>query len=420
MAKTGAGHADQSDHARPASRNDAPERAAHARLDVLDGLRGAAALAVVVYHFFGRWAEPQFSPTLYPHGDAIADWPPLQIAGAFGVYLFFLISGFVIMMTLERATGLLDFAVRRMARLLPAMLVCASLSTLIINLSGAAYAYENVARWQVTPVEYLSSLVFIPPDLTAGLFGIEQADFPRWVEGVYWTLWAEVRFYLLIGLAYWLSPKRAFLWVWAGLQTASLGLDVMMSASGGLRGALAPLEMMLQPGHLAWFTLGLVAWKGRTLGLHPALIVAGVAALIALLNGPVLSLGAGGVGLADTASRGLFLYAAVATPFILFLTGSPLLKPLTWRPILAVGLASYPLYLFHERPGMVYLHWLAKAGIPPWIAVALAIGVVIATALIIHKWVETPGKRLIMARLHAVAAALQQRFPSLKMRANLG
>ena len=53
-----------------------------------------------------------FIRTLYQHGDAIAEWLPLQIAGRFGVYLFFLISGFVIMMTLERATGVLDFTAR--------------------------------------------------------------------------------------------------------------------------------------------------------------------------------------------------------------------------------------------------------------------------------------------------------------------
>ena len=172
------------------------------RLDVLDGLRGIAALAVVAYHFFARWAEPHFHPTLYQHGDAIAEWLPLQIAGRFGVYLFFLISGFVIMMTLERATGVLDFTARRAARLWPPMLVCATLSTLIINWSDVAYVYENVARWHVTPVEYVSSIFFIPPDMTADLFGIQQSDTPRWVEGVYWTLWSEVRFYAVIALAF--------------------------------------------------------------------------------------------------------------------------------------------------------------------------------------------------------------------------
>ncbi|MEO0818166.1 MAG: acyltransferase [Pseudomonadota bacterium] len=388
-----------------------------ARMDVLDGMRGFAALAVVFFHFFSRWAEPHFTPTLYQHGAALAEFFPIQVGGAFGVRLFFLISGFVIMMTLERSTGLIDFAVRRSARLWPTMLVCATLSTLIINGSGIAHIYENVARYEVTAVEYWSSIFFIPPDLTAGVLGIEQADRPRWVEGVYWTLWAEVRFYALIALAYWLSPRGAFLWVWAGLQVASTVLDIAMQATGGFNGGTAA-GMVLQPDILGWFTLGLVAWKARTLGAHPALLLASGAAIIALLVGPIVSISGVAVGLTDRVLREGVLMVAIATPFVLFLRGSRLVAPLAWNPMVTIGLASYPLYLFHERPGMAYLHWLNSAGVPPWVAVFIAIGIAIATAILIHKLVEMPGKRVMLKGLMPGAAGLQSRIPALRMAAN--
>ncbi|MEL6663294.1 MAG: acyltransferase [Pseudomonadota bacterium] len=395
----------------------AAQASPEARMEVLDGMRGFAALAVVFFHFFSRWAEPHFTPTLYQHGAALAEFFPIQVGGAFGVRLFFLISGFVIMMTLERSTGLIDFTVRRAGRLWPTMLVCATLSTVIINGSGIAHIYENVARYEVTPVEYFSSIFFIPPDLTAGILGIEQADRPRWVEGVYWTLWAEVRFYALIALAYWLSPRAAFLWVWAGLQFASTTLDISMQVTGGFNGGTAA-GMILQPDILGWFTLGLVAWKARTLGAHPALVLAGVSAVLALVAGPIVSVSAGDVGLTDRAARESVLMALIAAPFVLFLMGSRLVAPLAWKPMVAVGLASYPLYLFHERPGMAYLHWLNSAGIPPWISVFIAIAIAIATALIIHKLVEMPGKRLMVRNLMPGARGLQDRFPALRMRAN--
>ena len=385
------------------------------RLDVLDGMRGLAALAVVVYHFFARWAEPQFTPTLYQHGDALATFMPVQFAGSAGVQLFFLISGFVIMMTLERTTGLLDFLVRRMARLWPAMLVCATLSTLIINTSGVAYAYENVARWQVTPVEYLSSLVFVPPDMVAGWLGIEQGDRPRWVEGVYWTLWCEVRFYALIALAYWLSPKSRFLWIWAGIQIAALALDIFNQVVNGFPAGTWLLALAFQPDALGWFTLGLVAWKWRAGERDLALIVAGTAGALSILTGPILSVAPGDLGLSARAPREAVMLAMIAVPFGLFLFAGRFLKPLTWPPVLAVGLASYPLYLFHERPGMVYLHWLNEAGIHPWIAVFIAIAVVIATALALHRYVEMPGKRLILKHLLGRAETLQTRYPALCM-----
>lgn len=322
------------------------------------------------------------------------------------------------MMTLERATGLLDFAVKRAARLWPTMLVCATLSTLMINASGVGNVYENVARWQVTPVEYFSSLVFIPPDMTAGFFGIEQSDTPRWVEGVYWTLWSEVRFYALISITYWISPRSSFLWVWAALQGLSLGLDILQQTMGGLPGDLRPLALLVQPDMLAWFTLGLVSWKWRDLGAHPALVVLAAIAGLSILSGPIISFEPGEPLIAETAARQIVLLLMIGLPFGLFLKGSGLLKPLTWPPFIAVGLASYPLYLFHERPGMVYMYWFNSAGVHPWISVALAVFIVILTALLLHRFAEVPGRRFMLACTLSVAEKIQKRFRILRMPAN--
>ncbi|MEM1105061.1 MAG: acyltransferase [Pseudomonadota bacterium] len=388
------------------------------RMEVLDGMRGLAALAVVAYHFFVRWAEPHFTPTLYQHGDALAGWFPLEIGGAFGVRLFFLISGFVIMMTLERSTGLVDFAVRRAARLWPTLLVCATLSAILINASGISAIYENVARYEVTPVEYWSSIFFIPPDLTAGLLGISQADTPRWVEGVYWTLWAEVRFYALIALVYWISPRAAFLWAWAGVQVASTGLDAARVSGLAFTGDGA-LTLLIQPQMLGWFTLGLAAWKAREGTRSVALSIAAAAACVSLLIGPVISLQAGQPSLSDGAIREIAILLAVIAPFLLFLKGSRVLAPLGWQPIVTLGLISYPLYLFHERPAMAYLHWINSAGLPPWPSVAMAFAIVISTAWALHKCVEMPAKRLVTRALLPRANGLEARFPALKMRANL-
>lgn len=392
-----------------------PAPSAGQRLDTLDGMRGFAALAVVVYHLFVRWAEPQFYPTLYEHGGALGDFFPLQIAGSFGVLLFFLISGFVIMMTLERSRGLMDFVGRRAARLWPAMLFCATASTLLINGSGVAFEYENVARWHVTPVEYFSSLIFVPPDLTAGLLGIEQADHPRFVEGVYWTLWAEVRFYALIALAFLLSPRQAFLWVWAGLQAISTTLDIF--EMGDLTGAV-PLwpvwAMVFQPDLLCWFTLGLVAWKLRAGERSMPIWIAAGFACAALATGNLISLETYGFILQEGALQTALLYLAVFTPFVLFLKGSRLLAPLRWRPMIAVGLASYPLYLFHERVGMVYLHWLNDAGLNAWVSVTIALIIIVASALAIHRFIEEPAKRLIVTRWRPFAEQVEKRFPQLR------
>jgi len=65
---------------------------ANTRLRGLDSLRGMAALAVVLYHY--TFGYTQVVGRHMPGLDLIAT------DGHFGIYLFFIISGFVIFMTL--------------------------------------------------------------------------------------------------------------------------------------------------------------------------------------------------------------------------------------------------------------------------------------------------------------------------------
>jgi peptidoglycan/LPS O-acetylase OafA/YrhL len=84
------------------------------RLQGLDALRGIAAIAVVLTHYtFG------FSIFIQAHRPGLLF---NVINGHFGVNLFFIISGFVIFMTLERSANLSDFSISRFARLWPAYL----------------------------------------------------------------------------------------------------------------------------------------------------------------------------------------------------------------------------------------------------------------------------------------------------------
>src|SRR5690348_5033730 len=73
------------------------------RIDGLDALRGVAALAVVVYHFTNSVRRSRLPSG---GGDVWFSFP----TGAYGVHLFFLISGFVIFLTVRRAPTAVDFA----------------------------------------------------------------------------------------------------------------------------------------------------------------------------------------------------------------------------------------------------------------------------------------------------------------------
>ena len=85
------------------------------RISHLDGMRGLAILFVVLFHAFYRWSEIepwQINPILRS----------LSSYGWIGVELFFIISGYVIFLTLDRNLSMLSFVKKRWFRLFPAML----------------------------------------------------------------------------------------------------------------------------------------------------------------------------------------------------------------------------------------------------------------------------------------------------------
>jgi peptidoglycan/LPS O-acetylase OafA/YrhL len=143
------------------------------RLLELDCLRGIAAMFVVIFHFTLGQKIP------YKH---------ILMCGSTGVDLFFMISGFVIFLTIEKTSDYRKFLISRFARLYPAYWVCLTLTTLsIIGWSiivKAPYTFPTLK-------DYLINLTMFQY-----YFGVKNID------NVYWTLTIELSFYLFILLIY--------------------------------------------------------------------------------------------------------------------------------------------------------------------------------------------------------------------------
>lgn len=132
------------------------------RIDALDSLRGIAALMVVINHllFFRKgFAE-------------------IQVFGYFGVALFFLISGFVISLTVKPNTTVREFLINRFSRLYPAYWASIVIITGIhfIMLKGHLGNFSNTV---------------INITMLQNWMGTEDLD------GTYWTLHVEMTFYFL-------------------------------------------------------------------------------------------------------------------------------------------------------------------------------------------------------------------------------
>ncbi|MGV0390432.1 acyltransferase family protein [Corynebacterium phoceense] len=140
----------------------------------LDGLRGLAVLAVVIYHFFG---------------DVLP-------GGYLGVDMFFVLSGFLITSLLVRefrVTGrisLKDFWVRRFRRILPAAVTVLVICTAIVAAIGGDLAVG-------IREQFLGTLFFVNNWTQIATSQSYFADNEIQVFAHYWSLAVEEQFYLI-------------------------------------------------------------------------------------------------------------------------------------------------------------------------------------------------------------------------------
>ena len=331
------------------------------RIAGLDVLRGFAAAAVMLHH------HGQYYDELYPGRIPLSvDLGP----GHFGVELFFIISGFVILMTIERKQTVREFAISRAARLMPAFLAALVMATVIRTLSPVP-----VLDTPTVP-QFLANLTMAP-----ALFGQTPMDMP------YWTLTYELVFYIGMGLILALGMLR---WAeWFGLLAVAVGclfiatLDVRLHHRSSI---------VLLVYYSNFFLIGICLYRIHTRMTRPITWIALVVAIA------VTALG-GGERSFDTPGR-IYLPLTIAFTALVWFAISRHGKLLAWRPLVLLGVISYPLYLVHVVLGFAVIRWSVTQG---WTTIegVVAAGVVsIIAATLLHYFVEVPGARWVRTALN--------------------
>jgi len=142
----------------------------------LDLLRFLAAIAVVFFHYtFINSINSDLTPS-YPVLEGIFKY------GYLGVELFFMISGFVILLTAMKKTAI-QFTISRIKRLYPAFWVALIITTLAI-----LFLVPDQTN-SVGLKQFLFNFTMVP-----GYLGTVNID------PVYWTLQVEIKFYFWVGL----------------------------------------------------------------------------------------------------------------------------------------------------------------------------------------------------------------------------
>lgn len=385
-----------------------------ARLAGIEGLRAAAAIAVVAYHV-GIMASDQVH--LGPIGQVV-----LPLLGQ-GLPLFFVLSGFLLFRPFAvsivregRFPSIRRYATNRLLRIYPAYLVIFGVTALVtgsVYIKGSTHGFgpDNVGRL-TDPFKFLANALlvqmFIPEYVMSGL-------------PVAWSLTAEVTFYLVVPLAALLSAwlvKRgvnkamALAVVPAGMVIVGLGVTTWghnaashLDYSGrvdfafGQTATAVLLRSFLGQADLFGYgvaaALAVVFLSERgvqrvSAWSKLALVIAGVAAISAGMAGtmPYLS------NLAGVAST-LFLLAVVL-PSSLSGGANRLAMFLEWLPIRFTGTVSYSIYLWH----LPVIFWLmthkltvGDSALALPFNIVLVLGIVLPLSALTYYAVERPAMR---------------------------
>lgn len=367
---------------------------------MIDALRAVAALSVVGYHL---------AVTRPPGGDL----QPYLLQLGWGVTIFFVISGFVLYrpFVVARAEGrpleLVGYALRRIARIGPGYWV--ALTLVVLFGSGAAVV-------QSEPLTFYGFAQIY--SLETVLQGIGQA----------WTLNVEVTYYgllPLIALGIAAAPTRLEpkmeLAALTALIVGSLFWTAMIvestgPSSAGAAGGFGPggdAKLYWLPRYLGHFAIGMVfaAWSvnaNRTGRARESFFFRHPTAtwILVPIGYWLVSRADLGLTLRD-AVRGLTA-AALVWPAIASKPGEGVAgKLLAWRPLVAAGVVSYGIYLYHfaiitRTESAVFGQLGGTAGTLVWIT--LSLGATLAAGTLSWFLVERPSiqlSRRLSARFRA-------------------
>jgi peptidoglycan/LPS O-acetylase OafA/YrhL len=336
----------------------------HDRLRELDLLRFLAAMAVVLFHFTGfkgagPWPEPSLE--MFPGAGAVTRY------GYLGVDLFFMISGFVILMSAwGRSPG--EFGISRVVRLLPAYWVGVLLGLVV---------YLGFRLGNGVPGLVLPNLTM----LQAGL-GLKNID------AVFWTLWVELHFYVLIGIL-------------AAIKITYRSCLVFMAA-WTLAGVFADeadnkfLQVMLMPTWSPYFVAGMALFLMYRFG--PTLLLWGYVGVSWLLAVHWSAWRTGHVF--TTANENVVAVAVTLIFAVMILVATGRLRWLRWKGLTVLGALTYPLYLTHSQVVLPLLKH-TYPGLNRYAALVLAIAVSLAVAYAVYRLVEKPGQAWMRTKLRA-------------------
>ncbi len=351
------------------------------RVNEIDLLRFFAALAVAFYHYaFRGYAANNLSIMPYPLLEPIAKY------GFLGVELFFMISGFVILMT-AASGSLKGFIVSRIVRLYPAFWACCTLTFVLILAIGAPRFFTN---WH----EYLVNMT-----LFSGFLGVPSID------GVYWSLFVEMRFYALVALVLIIRQihhAQFFLALWLAVAVIYEMFNIHH------------LRDIFIVDYAAYFIAGSIFYLVWSRGLT-------VSRLLLLVGAWILALKISIESLVETNKHyntimNEWVVGGIISIFFIIMALIALRKTgkfgqMQW---ITAGALTYPFYLLHQKIGFMIFN-LAYPTINPHLLLWGVLAITLLMSYAVHKYIEkklaSPMKRFLLIIFDSIEQKLASFMP---------
>jgi peptidoglycan/LPS O-acetylase OafA/YrhL len=328
------------------------------RLKELDILRGLASLNVVIYHYTSRYKE-----IFKDQSSVDFNWD----YGHYGLELFFVISGFVIYMTLQKVSSLKEFSYKRFSRLYPAYWICILLTLILTSL------------WKSPRMEeFTISQILMNFTMIQGVFEIPNID------GAYWSLIPELFFYTSMGLIYymgWLKNIRIIAVIW---------LSIMILNHQGI---LPYGAYFLNLKYGMFLLAGILFFKLR---FDKGNFIEHILILSCLFTAIWV----------NTRPGSVYVYPIIFGIFYLFIYGK--LKNFTYKPLLFLGYISYPLYLLHQEIGYSMINSLNFYIHNEFMVLMLTLSVMFLLAWIVKTYLEKPIVTYLKSKYYPRAVTFSQ------------
>ena len=321
------------------------------RFTEIDALRGIAAIIVVLYHYIILYDEK--------FGHIKENYIEIFSFGHYGVQLFFIISGFVIYMSVLKVRSTSDFLTKRAIRLYP------------------TYIFAIIVTFAVVGISSLGTLKTGAADMLVNLTMFQDFFGFKNVDGVYWSLRVELTFYLLMAMLLVFKLERKVM--------IFTGLWLLVSAAIQLTNGIVDTEMtsllekFSMSNYCQMFIIGIMFYYIWQHGNHLKYTLMIFAAVVYDFS-------------FEGFTNGMFTLFFIGVFYLILNDKMQWLKSDT---LVYLGALSFPLYLIHQNIGYIIIHKLESMGYMHEVFLIIPIGISLILAHLILHYVEKPSHNVL-------------------------